>query len=150
MSAGYSFQQNQEMRLTLKTCLTLGIFVTLLSCNETHPTLGDERKFETDGMELAMRQEFLMTRDPKLNDVPKERLELAREKKRALLQSARTEALSWQERGPNNIGGRTRAIIVDRRDATGNTVLAASVSGGIFRTTSFMSATPTWTPVNDK
>ena len=138
------------MNLTLKTCLALGMFAALLSCNDNRSSSGEERKFETDGMELAMRQEFLMTRDPKLNDVPKERLELAREKKRALLQNARIEALSWQERGPNNIGGRTRAIIVDRRDATGNTVIAASVSGGMFRTTNFTSATPTWTPVNDK
>jgi hypothetical protein len=138
------------MNLTLKTCLALGMLTTLLSCNEHNPTSGGERKFETDGMELAMRQEFLMTRDPKLNDVPKDRLELARDKKRALLQTARMEALSWQERGPNNIGGRTRAIIVDSRDATGNTVIAASVSGGIFRTTNFMAAAPAWTPVNDK
>ena len=138
------------MNLTLKTFLALGMFATLLSCTDHQSRSGEERKFETDGMELAMRQEFLMTRDLKLNDVPKDRLELAREKKRALLQTARIEALSWQERGPNNIGGRTRAIIVDQRDATGNTVLAASVSGGIFRTTNFLANTPTWTPVNDK
>lgn len=138
------------MRLTLKTCLALGIVSTLVSCSGNDVSLEDERKFETDGMELAMHQEFLMTRDLKLNTVPKERLTVARQKMQSILQTARLEALAWEERGPNNIAGRTRAIIVDRRDASGNTVLAASVSGGIFRTTNFLSTTPTWTPVNDK
>jgi hypothetical protein len=51
-------------------------------------------------------------------------------------------ALSWQERGPNNIGGRCRTIMIDKRDASGNTVFAASVSGGIFKTTNFTSSPP--------
>jgi hypothetical protein len=101
-------------------------------------------------MELAMRQEFLMTRDLSLGYVPKERLDVARAKMRAIAQTTRMQALGWEERGPNNIGGRTRAIIVDSRDASGNTVLAASVSGGIFRTTNFLAGTPNWVPVNDK
>jgi hypothetical protein len=58
-------------------------------------------------------------------------------------------ALTWQERGPNNVGGRTRAIMIDKRDATGNTVFAGSVSGGLFKTTNFTSASASWAPVND-
>ncbi len=53
--------------------------------------------------------------------------------------------LTWTERGPNNIGGRCRAIMVDQTDPTGNTVLVGSVSGGLWRTTNFTSTTPTWT-----
>lgn len=41
----------------------------------------------------------------------------------------------WNERGPNNIGGRTRAIMVDPNDPTGKTVWAGSVSGGLWKTT---------------
>jgi hypothetical protein len=62
----------------------------------------------------------------------------------------RTTAFTWGERGPRNIGGRTRAMIIDKRDATGNTVFAASVSGGIFKTTNFLSDPPTWVPLDDK
>lgn len=138
------------MRLTLKTCLAVGIVTTIFSCTGKSVSPGEDRRFETDGMELAMRQEFLMTRDLSLGTVPKERLDAAREKLHAIAQASRMQALGWEERGPNNIGGRTRAIIVDSRDATGNTVLAASVSGGIFRTTNFNAITPTWQPVNDK
>lgn len=39
---------------------------------------------------------------------------------------------NWQERGPYNVGGRTRAMVVDIRDE--NTILAGGVSGGVWRT----------------
>jgi hypothetical protein len=41
----------------------------------------------------------------------------------------------WTLMGPNNVGGRTRAILFDNRDATGNTVYAGSVMGGVFSST---------------
>jgi photosystem II stability/assembly factor-like uncharacterized protein len=41
----------------------------------------------------------------------------------------------WVQRGPGNVGGRTRTIIVDPDDPTNQTWIAASVSGGIWRTT---------------
>ncbi|MFN3939275.1 MAG: WD40/YVTN/BNR-like repeat-containing protein, partial [Chitinophagales bacterium] len=41
----------------------------------------------------------------------------------------------WSERGPNNIGGRTRALMVDPNDPTGNTIWAGSASGGLWKTT---------------
>jgi len=109
----------------------------------------DTESLEMDGMEKAMRQEFLMTRDPALNTIPNERLRAAM----SFLNNARTSQinnLTWQERGPNNIGGRSRAIMIDRRDPTGNTVFAASVSGGIFKTTNFTSASASWTVVDDQ
>ncbi len=40
----------------------------------------------------------------------------------------------WLERGPTNVGGRTRALMVDPNDPTGETVWAGSVSGGLWRT----------------
>lgn len=50
-----------------------------------------------------------------------------------------TEVIS---RGPGNVGGRTRALIVDPDDATSNTWFAGSASGGIWKTTD---AGQTWT-----
>lgn len=46
----------------------------------------------------------------------------------------RTKSLNFIERGPVNVPGRTRALIVDPTDPTGNTWFAGSVSGGIWRT----------------
>lgn len=43
--------------------------------------------------------------------------------------------LNWVQRGPGNVGGRTRAVIIDPDDATYKTWIAASVSGGIWKTT---------------
>ncbi|HYV54943.1 MAG TPA: sialidase family protein, partial [Chitinophagaceae bacterium] len=108
----------------------------------------DEEKLEMDGMQKAMRQEFFMTRDPALNIVPKERL-LAAMKFMSTARTAQITDLTWTERGPNNIGGRSRAILIDKRDPTGNTVFAASVSGGIFKTTNLTSSSANWTVVDD-
>lgn len=109
---------------------------------------------ESDDVDKWMTQEVKMTRDPLTNTVPRERMEVARSYMKTLesqlIASGRTTALSWTERGPNNVGGRTRAILVDKRDATGNTVFAGSVGGGIFKSTNFQSVSPTWSPVNDQ
>ena len=39
----------------------------------------------------------------------------------------------WIERGPNNVGGRTKALIFDPTDATNKTVIAGGISGGLWR-----------------
>ncbi len=54
----------------------------------------------------------------------------------------KTTALNWIERGPGNVSGRTRGIIVDPIDVTNKTWFAGSVSGGIWKTTD---AGVTWT-----
>ena len=43
--------------------------------------------------------------------------------------------LDWQERGPGNVGGRTRGVLVDKRDTTHLTWLIGSAGGGIWKTT---------------
>ncbi len=45
-----------------------------------------------------------------------------------------TEALPWVWRGPGNVGGRTRSIIIDPDDTQRKTWFAGSVSGGIWKT----------------
>ncbi|MCD4734491.1 MAG: hypothetical protein K8R53_00480, partial [Bacteroidales bacterium] len=42
---------------------------------------------------------------------------------------------NWSSLGPNNIGGRTRALFFDTRDTSFSTIYAAGVNGGIFKTT---------------
>ncbi|MFA6978135.1 MAG: T9SS type A sorting domain-containing protein [Ignavibacteriaceae bacterium] len=49
--------------------------------------------------------------------------------------------LNWVERGPANVGGRTRGIVVDADDVTKNTWYVGSVGGGIWKTTN---AGTTW------
>lgn len=59
-----------------------------------------------------------------------EKLELIRTQIR---KSPRSKAISFTEKGPNNIGGRTRAIQINRNDV--NQVWAGGVSGGLFVST---------------
>ncbi|MCB9263254.1 MAG: T9SS type A sorting domain-containing protein [Flavobacteriales bacterium] len=40
----------------------------------------------------------------------------------------------WQERGPTNVGGRTRTLMFDPNDSTGKKLWAGSVSGGLWVT----------------
>ena len=40
--------------------------------------------------------------------------------------------LEWTLRGPYNVGGRTRGVVIDKMDP--NTILAGGISGGIWRT----------------
>lgn len=67
--------------------------------------------------------------------------ELALAKKAALkrLSTARTQAgngvIEYKERGPANVPGRTRGLIVDPDDITHRTWFAGSASGGIWKTT---------------
>lgn len=42
---------------------------------------------------------------------------------------------TWVQRGPGNVGGRTRTILIDPDDNTGKTWFVGSVSGGIWKTT---------------
>jgi hypothetical protein len=128
------------------------LFATGCVLKKTESKSENEETFsERDEMEKAMEQEFMMTVDPALGYIPKERLITAIKYERKLIaaRGSGTNAFTWQERGPNNISGRTRAVIIDARDNTGNTVFAASVSGGIWKATNFKSTNPTWIPVNE-
>ena len=57
---------------------------------------------ERDEMEKAMEQEFMMTVDPVLGYIPKERLVTALNYERKLIaaRGSGTNAITWQERGP--------------------------------------------------
>lgn len=62
-----------------------------------------------------------------------EQLLVAR-KNRKLLKSGGNKYM-WTHRGPGNVGGRTRSILIDQDDVTLNTWFAASASGGVWKTT---------------
>lgn len=51
---------------------------------------------------------------------------------------------TWQSIGPGNVGGRTRALVIDPVDP--NTMYSAGVAGGVWKTTN---AGSSWAPLND-
>ncbi len=110
----------------------------------------DETISMYDRMDLAIKQEFGHTMDPALGKVPRERLQSAMAYIKSHQHSrAAISGISWKERGPDNVGGRTRAIMIDPNDATGKTVFAGSVGGGLWKTTDITVKNPSWSPVND-
>lgn len=56
-------------------------------------------------------------------------------RKRSNAKTQSNGVLEWKERGPANVPGRTRGIIVDPDDATKNTWYAGSAGGGVWKTT---------------
>jgi hypothetical protein len=99
--------------------------------------------------------EWELTMDPITGKPTPEKLIQAREQ----LQRERQEALAvgrvpgdasnnnWIERGPNNVGGRVRAIMFDPNDATYKRVFAGGVSGGLW-VNNDITINTAWTRVN--
>lgn len=54
---------------------------------------------------------------------------------RAPLAQLRKQSYNWKERGPANVPGRTRGLLVMPGDPTHNTFIAGSVGGGIWKST---------------
>jgi len=61
---------------------------------------------------------------------------------KALGKVGHSNQLNWIERGPGNVSGRTRSLLVYPGDPTFNTWIAGSVSGGVWKTEN---AGQTWT-----
>ena len=96
----------------------------------------------TDAPLRMLRAEFKKMMDPSTRDVPLFKLRAAEEEMIARLGNSRAASLTWTERGPSNIGGRTRALLVDASDGTGNKVFAGGIGGGLWVTTNFKNANP--------
>jgi len=56
------------------------------------------------------------------------------------------KALTWQNRGPGNVPGRARVIVVDPDDTSGDTWFIATVGGGVWHTAD---AGANWAPLMD-
>ncbi len=108
-----------------------------------------------DRIDLAILQEIELTKDLSTNTVPRERLQFAYEYAEQLRNTnngrvnGAIPGMNWKERGPKNVGGRTRAILIDPNDPSRKTVWSAGVGGGLWKTTDITVAAPTWTAVND-
>lgn len=116
----------------------------------------DKKVPKKDRMDLAMEHEASITKDPVLGYVPYERILVAKEQLMQRLAAnpqgkvlGAIPGIQWVERGPDNVGGRTRAIMVDPNDPTGRTVWAAGVGGGIWKTTDITVPNPVWNVVDD-
>ncbi len=63
----------------------------------------------------------------------------------AAIDDAGIGRFGWTERGPNNIGGRTRSLVIDPSNPS--VMWAGAVGGGIWRSTN---AGASWAPIDDR
>lgn len=137
----------------------IGVLMVFTACEHINPKKNKKNNEEEEGgiplrdrMDLAWQQEKEMTQDPALGYVPSERLMAAWDYTKRNIASRTNAAIanmSWTSVGPKNFGGRSRAVCVDRNDATGKTVFVGSVGGGLWKTTDITQAEPNWQVVND-
>jgi hypothetical protein len=108
---------------------------------EEYEATGERKSGELEKVEMKKDRSdyfFTLMRDPATNSIPtgirSKELELAKTlPKRSQMKARAATQFTWSEIGPNNIGGRTRALAVDMDDA--NTIIAGGVSGGIWKST---------------
>jgi photosystem II stability/assembly factor-like uncharacterized protein len=137
-----------KLSLGMGLLLVIGAYLLLVSEQDTPPFKKPPKQERIAG---RYDQEFLMTRDPVRNIIPVDRLLLAYEFAQSKRNARAGDDLPifWEERGPNNVGGRTRGLIVDLNDPSGQTVWAGGVAGGLWRTNNIDDPLPFWVPIND-
>ncbi len=142
-----------HLRLLLPFVL-LALCASLFFIIQNPPEAKVEKLPKMQRIDKAMELEFEKTKDPALGVVPRERLGPAmayadRLRKQPTSTRAGIVGINWTERGPSNVSGRTRAVLVDAGDVSGNTVYAGGVGGGLWRTTNALAGSPTWTAINN-
>lgn len=155
-----------KMKLYLPIALLLAVvagFLIFKATNIKTSRQAENEEKEKDGLpaeyiEARLKYEYDMLKNPVTGEIP----ESIFEQEKAFAQTlpvrtygfsaasstARTaDANTYIPAGPNNIGGRTRAVQYDRRynGTTNRIILAGSVSGGIMRSTDGGSS---WTRVS--
>lgn len=115
------------------------------SQHESTKKLGPEKVRSTSSPKGSVKSKkaraeyfFKMLRDPATNRIPQAIRQKELEYAKVLQQHSRNLSkaalsLTWKEVGPNDVGGRTRALAVDVTNP--NTILAGGVSGGMWKST---------------
>ena len=146
----------KNTKLLLSSCLALGLIwfsVDLFLGDNSVPfekspikkekkekeekTLEDRRRFA----EERVKYELSFQINPKTGKIPlnekRKEIEISQQIKAKTLNKLNKIAsnTSYISRGPSNLGGRTRTLVIDKADETSNTILSGGVSSGVFRTT---------------
>lgn len=112
-----------------------------------------ERKAEGLPPNAYYEQAWELTMDPSTGRPMPERLfEIQEGLTQKKLQNASRDvggsnSSPWVDRGPNNIGGRTRGIMFDPNDTDNNRVFSGGVSGGLWVNEDITDANSSWTLV---
>lgn len=96
-------------------------------------------------------QEYLLEMNPNIGKPTPENYILVqqelKEKRKLSKVPGDSDGNLWVERGPNNVGGRTRVVLFDPNDPTHKRVFAGGVSGGLWVNNDITDANSSWTRV---
>ncbi len=105
---------------------------------------------KADRPDLSAQLDFFKTVDPALGYVPYSRLKKASDEMWEMINDkAAISGVTWTERGPDNVGGRSRALMFDPNDGTNKKVWSGGVAGGLWYTDDITVASPSWIKVDD-
>lgn len=119
--------------LTKFVFAAMAIFVAGCSSNTSNnPALPQQEGY---GVNPGSRKyfEYMRLRDPQTGEIPRRMKSAVAEFTSRIPARAGDRSQTWVSRGPFNKGGRTRAFAIDIQDE--NTLLAGSVTGGMWRST---------------
>ncbi len=106
-----------------------------------------------DRPNLGWQQDFLRTMDPVLGRPAPERLvplyNQIIAQRNSLTSVPGAQSSPWIEKGPDNVGGRTRGLMWDPNATSGNKVWAGGVTGGLWYNNDITNAASQWVAVND-
>lgn len=123
------------LSLTLIT-IVLAVLVLSFSDNRSEakysPRLADESSL-VYGIKPSVEYLASIRNNQVTGVITSEDLNLVQNQLKDFGNSRSSVDLTWRQFGPDNFGGRTRAIMFDNQDATANTVFAAGVTGGIWK-----------------
>ena len=127
----------------------ISAYVLLDNTAKYTPRTGDVEN-EKEGAAGANQYWFNMRKNPQTGQLDYNAIAQAQEEvalSAAAANKGNAFPLSWKELGPDNVGGRTRAILLDLiNDPTGNTIFAGGVAGGLWKSTT---AGGSWVKIND-
>lgn len=109
---------------------------------------------QQDRPDLAWDQDFEKTKNPFLNRPTPEVLAIGRTNAKEYFNKKATQRVGtpeypWIERGPNNVGGRTRALMWDPNDVTEKKVWAGGVTGGLWYNDDITNDNNSWINAGD-
>jgi photosystem II stability/assembly factor-like uncharacterized protein len=133
-----------RIKITLLMAIAITTFLLFYASRPT-PIKIDLAENETVEMPKAewfehyYDEEFKLLRSSRTGIIPPQIGEQQAALSMQMMQEARlrrnVDDATYSFEGPNNLAGRMRAICFDKNDATGNTLMVGSVSGGLFSST---------------
>ena len=140
-----------QLKLKLSVVITGWLLLLLLPACKNQPAAGNTKEIpeqreegndRATDLKGALEYEFNMLKNPSTGKIPEGIRDMELAQARQVLEKqylyGRPDAINpYTFQGPNNLGGRTRALVYDTRfNGTSNQViLAGGVSGGIYKST---------------